>query len=140
MAHARAHRLLAVGVLLGVPLLASTGCVAVGKGANGEAIIGLKAGLHPDADDVDRVSNAVGAGITAVTGNPVIGQAASWAAAGVLGLLGLGGATAATRASRKAAEERARAERSEGRHAGWEERELAAVRVPLEPVPQPVAG
>lgn len=122
--------LLAAGLLCS--LVFSAGCVSVGRDADGNAIIGFAAGVSPDRDDSQAIGGAVGAVTTAATGNPVVGAAAATLTTGVLGLLGLGGAgTVAVRNAKKASDERARAERSEGRHSGWEERELAAASVRL---------
>ena len=94
------------------------GC-AVGQSATGEAVIGVKAGWHPDAD---RASVAAG-----TIGTMLFGPAGGTAAVGLAGALaGLFGWS----------RQKARAERAEGRHDGWDEREAAA----RGSAPQPVGS
>lgn len=124
--------LLALGLLgLIAVVWFQSGCVSVGKGPNGEAVIGIAAGLHPDADAVDGAANAAGTIVGTLTGNPVLGEGVKWAVGG-LGtlLLGAGGLGAASARARRRAE--VRAAELAGAERGWVDRETAAaVQLPI---------
>lgn len=99
----------AAAVAAAVCLAAGLGGCSVGRSATGEAVIGLKAGWHPDTDAAQVAAGTVG--------TMLFGPAGGTAAVGLVGALG--GLLGWSR-------QKARAERAEGRHEGWDERELAS--------------
>lgn len=106
---------------LGVAALCCFPCLlgcAVGKTASGEAVIGVTAGISPDADAAQAAGAAIGSLFG--PGGAVIGGTVATAVAGLLGWA-----------------------RSAGRHKGWSEREEAAAvqqRLPAPGADAPVAG
>lgn len=130
--------IVALGCGLLVAFLGLQGC-GVGIDGQGRAIIGVAAGVHPDADALTAGAGLIGTWL----GGPVGGAGAVSLVGVIAGALGWRKTTADLKRERddRLAAERAKAD-LEGAERGWNEREQAAVvQLPLgTPLPGAAPG